>query len=172
LNSSSVRAGRTNRVGGGRDRVSGSGRDRGERNRRRRSSSLVMAAREVAISSGEKYPESGMFQRLSETSRWADKSSFGIDGNGILFNLSLRRRGADPPKNDSGRTGTTSFIQTSTSRCVSSGNGFCIASVNLCHRPCDELPIPIFISQMRLECSDSSTTIVFWLCSRKKSDIP
>ena len=35
----------------------------------------------------------------------ADKSSFGIPGNGIEKNFRDRRHGADPPKNESGRTG-------------------------------------------------------------------
>jgi hypothetical protein len=147
-------------VGGGRDRLSGSGRDRGERNPRLRISSLVMTVREVASASGEMYPESGMPQRESETSRWADKSSFGIDRNGILSNLSDQRCGADLPKNDSGRTGTLSCVQTC--RSVSSGNGFCIASVNLSQ--C-ELAILMYISQMRLECSDSSAATRLSSCS-------
>jgi len=35
-----------------------------------------------------------------------DKSSFGNVGNGMAFKTRNRRRGADPPKNESGRTGT------------------------------------------------------------------
>jgi len=122
-----------------------------------------MTARAVANASGEKYPESGMSQSSSLMRPWADKSSFGIDGNGILSNRSVRRRGADPPKNESGRT-RAPFVQTY--RCVSSGNGFCIASVNLSQR---ELVVLIQISQMRLECSDSSAATVL---SHSWSDWP
>jgi hypothetical protein len=69
--------------------------------------------------------------------------------NRILLNSIFRRRGADPPKNESGRTRTTSGVRTS--RCVSSGNGFCIAAVNPSQH---ELAISMLISQMQLECSD------------------
>src|SRR5712671_2827217 len=54
------------------------------------------------IASGEMYPESGMSSRVSMTRPLADKSSFGTDGTGMLSNLSSRRCGADPPKNESG----------------------------------------------------------------------
>jgi hypothetical protein len=75
----------------------------------------------------------------------------------MLFNQSLRRRGADPPKNESGRTGISSGVQTR--RYVSSGNGFFIAAVNLSQR---ELVILISISEMRLGCSDSrAATMLF-----------
>jgi len=92
-----------------------------------------MTVRAVAIASGEMYPESGMSQRMSVTRPGADKSSFGIDGNGMLLNLSVRRRGADPPKNESGKIGATSPY-TETCRSVSSGNGFRIAAANLSQR--------------------------------------
>src|SRR5712672_2224837 len=134
LNVSLVRVGRTKRVGGG--RLSGLRRDRGERNSRRRDSSPVIAVRAAAIASGEKYPKLGMCKRESVTRPLADKSSFGISGNGMLLNSSSRRRGADLPKNESGRTGTQFLSQksTETSRLVNSGNGFRIAAANLSQR--------------------------------------
>src|SRR5712671_7432471 len=99
------------------------------------------------MTSGEMYPESGMSRRESSTRPLTDKSSFGIIGNGMLLNLSVCRHGADPPKNESGRIGTTPRY-TQTSRCVNCGNGFCIAAANLSQR---ELVISeMTISQMRL----------------------
>ena len=128
-------------MGGGRGRLAGSGGDRGELNSSIRDSSLVIVVRAVDIASAEMYPESGIFQRVSVTRPLADKRSLVIDGNGMLLNESSRRCGADPPKNESGRTDATlGFAQTS--RCVSSGNGFCIAAANLSQHPM------IFISVM------------------------
>ena len=56
----------------------------------------------------------------------ADKSSFGKPGIGMRSNVSFRRLGIDPPKNESGTTATISSSDQS-SRCVSSGKGSCIA---------------------------------------------
>jgi|SRR5712671_2831657 len=98
------------------------------------------------IASGEMYPESGMSSRVSMTRPLADKSSFGTDGTGMLSNLSSRRCGADPPKNESGRIGIT-WLYAETSRYVSSGNGFCIAAANLSQR---EVVIANSVPQMRL----------------------
>src|SRR5712671_4236013 len=108
-------------------------RDRGKWNERQRYVSLDITVRAVAIVSGEMDPESGMLQSSSMTRPLADKSSFGIDGSGILLKLSFCKRGAEPPKNESRKTGTTS-PSTQTCRCVSSGNGFCIAATNLSQR--------------------------------------
>jgi len=94
---------------------------------------VVITVRAVAIASDEKYPESGISQRVSVVRPLADKSSVGIDGNGMPSNENVRRRGADPPKNESGRTGATSQY-TETSMRVNSGNGFCIAAANLSQR--------------------------------------
>jgi hypothetical protein len=63
------------------------------------------STRRVAIASGEMYPEWGIFISRSST-RWvADKRSFGNPGDGMEVKARYRRRGADPPKNESGRTG-------------------------------------------------------------------
>ena len=57
----------------------------------------------------------------------ADKRSFGKPGNVMQPNWRCSRHGADPPKNDSGRTGTVSSFESRT-RTVSSENGTCIAA--------------------------------------------
>ena len=54
-----------------------------------------------------------------------DKSSLGNPGNGMECRASVRRRGADPPKNESGWTGIST---PKNRRPVSSGNGCCIAA--------------------------------------------
>jgi len=58
-----------------------------------------------------------------------DKSSFGNAGNAILFKRNVRRDGADPPKNPSGRTNSSSSIDSS-ERYVSAENGHRIMSTN------------------------------------------
>jgi hypothetical protein len=57
----------------------------------------------------------------------ADKISFGIPGNGMEAKERDRRRGADPPKNESGRTDTGDEFGYDRYRSASSGNGTCIA---------------------------------------------
>ena len=57
--------------------------------------------RQLANVSGETYPEKGELERERWT-RWvADRGRFGNTGNEKPVNLRLRRRGADPPKNES-----------------------------------------------------------------------
>jgi len=77
-----------------------------EGSRIQRDSSLVMDVRVVAIVWGEIHPNSGISTRASETRPLVDKSIFGINGNENLVKLSVRRRGADPPRNESGRVDT------------------------------------------------------------------
>ena len=79
------------------------------------------------IGSGEKYPEWGILHRRRVT-RWvADKRRFGNPGNGMPSKSKVRRRGADPPKKESGMTGAVSPVEWSR-RYVNSGNGTCIAA--------------------------------------------
>ena len=66
--------------------------------------SLVNTDRLVANASGEIYPEGGISQRSSSTRLLLDKNSFGNAGNEIPYNRRVRRHGADPSKNESGRT--------------------------------------------------------------------
>lgn len=56
-----------------------------------------------------------------------DNSSFPNVGNGMLLNSSDHKRGADPPKNDLGRTGAVVSFD-SRVRDVSAGNGFFIVT--------------------------------------------
>jgi hypothetical protein len=76
------------------------------------------------------YPEWGVLKRTSWTRSLADESSFGIAGNEMLDNRSIRRRGADPPKNESGRTRSVFLFIVPRLRWVSSGNGSIIAAAN------------------------------------------
>jgi hypothetical protein len=62
----------------------------------------------------------------------ADKSSFDNPENSIPSKLSDRRRGADPPKNESGTTGTVLSLD-SKFKHVSSGNGTRIAANTFSH---------------------------------------
>jgi hypothetical protein len=55
----------------------------------------------------------------------ADKRSFGNPGNRMPSNSRSFRRGADPPKNESGMTVAVSNEKSA--RCLSTGKGFCIA---------------------------------------------
>src|SRR6266403_5250171 len=62
----------------------------------------------------------------------ADERSFGNSGNGMPSNQTVFRRGADPPKNESGMTGSVSALDLS-DRYVISGNGTCIAAQTFSH---------------------------------------
>jgi hypothetical protein len=73
------------------------------------------------------YPDSGISLRPRVTRSEVVERSFGISGNGMPDNQRYPRRGADPTKNESGRTGTFSFNDTSF-RSVSAGNGFIVAN--------------------------------------------
>ena len=91
--------------------------------------SLVNVDRVVMISSGEMIPDFGICQRSQATRSVADKSSFpnAGNGNGMPLKSSDRRRGADPPRNESGMTGALSSFETSV-RSVNSWNRFFIAA--------------------------------------------
>jgi hypothetical protein len=87
----------------------------------------------------------------------ADESSFGIAGNEMPLIRSLFRRGADPPKNESGRTSTVSSLLQLKWRAVSSGNGSFIAAANR-----SELDIVVFQNLMRRTrsgCLSAATTL-------------
>jgi hypothetical protein len=107
MNQKPEREGRTEGVcaswGGG--RFAGSGWDRGDWNERESDLRLVIADRQVAITWGEMYIETGISTMENETRSLADKNSFWIAGNGTLFKERNRRRGVDSEKNESGRTG-------------------------------------------------------------------
>src|SRR6266478_592426 len=130
LNRNLESAGRRVRVNGGGRRLSRTGRDGGDWNPSLNCSSLVNAERQERIASGEMYPELGILQSSRSTRSVADKSSFRNPGNGMRVKESDCRRGADPPKNESGSTGTVSSSENS-SRDVSAGNGFSIAARSL-----------------------------------------
>lgn len=67
---------------------------------------------------------------MSSRTRWlVDESSFGNAGNTISTKCSDRRRGADPPNNESGRTSFGSPNRR-ISKVSRAGNGFCIAATN------------------------------------------
>jgi len=74
------------------------------------------------------YPERGMDQRRRVPRFRIDKSSLLTSGKGIPEKPSERRRGADPPRNDSGRVGTFPPSEYN-SKCVSFGNGFSTAAI-------------------------------------------
>src|SRR5712691_9110515 len=99
-----VRAGRTERVRGGR-RI-WMGQDKGDRNPIETSLRLGNEASEVAITSGAMYPELGMSRKARDSIRVAEKTNLGNDRNGMPDKMNVLRRGADPTKNDSGMTGT------------------------------------------------------------------
>ena len=84
----------------------------------------------MTIALGEMYPEWGIIQNSRKSRSLVDKSSFGNAGNGMRIKLSDRRRGADPPKNESGRFGTDSFDE-ERYRCVSARNDSCIINIVL-----------------------------------------
>jgi len=55
--------------------------------------------------------------------------NLGNDGNGMRLNINDRKRGANPPKNVSGRTGTDSSVDLR-EKCVKTGNGSCSTGTN------------------------------------------
>ena len=58
-----------------------------------------------------------------------DKSSFGNAGNGMRSKWSVRSRGADPPKKESGKIGESKFSELSQSaRSSRTRNGLLIAA--------------------------------------------
>src|SRR6266849_10146066 len=66
--------------------------------------------------------------RRERSARWvAGKSKFGNHGSGMATKAIFRRRGADPPKNESGRSGTYDMPLNDKYSAASSGNGTCIA---------------------------------------------
>ena len=86
----------------------------------------------MTIALGEMYPEWGIIQRSRKTRSLVDKSRFGSAGNGMRIKVSDRRRGADPPKNESGRFGTvTDSFDEERYRCVSARNDSCIINIVL-----------------------------------------
>jgi hypothetical protein len=123
-----VRAGRTERVSGGGCWLVECVINRASWNSRASSLSLVNVDRQATISSGEMYPEYGIRSRRSVTRSVADKSSFCGAGNEMPCKSSDRRRGVNPPRNESGRTGGHLSSAEESSRDVSAGNGFFIAS--------------------------------------------
>jgi len=52
-----------------------------------------------------------MFRREILTRPVADESSIGNPGNGMRFKLRYFKRGADPPKNESGMAGAVSSFE-------------------------------------------------------------
>ena len=133
-NQKRVRAGRRKRVDEGTRWLSTSGRDEDDSNSKSRFSSLVNAERQATIPSGEIYPEWGISQSRRSTRSVADKRRFGNPGNGMRSNQRKRKRGVDPPKNESGATGGVSRSSSDASRrCVNSGNGRLIAVMNFHH---------------------------------------
>src|SRR6266850_7178510 len=99
----------------------------------RRRSRLINAAKQVAIASQWIV---GMFSSVSETRFGAEKSSLGNAGNLTKDKASVRRDGADPPKNASGM-GMYRSTSSSTSsdelreRDFSAGNGFSITAATV-----------------------------------------
>ena len=88
----------------------------------------------VTITSGEMYPESGIFRRVRWTRLVADKRRPGRAGNGMRLSSRYCRRGADPPRNPSGRAGGGGLsVKVSKVSWTSAGNGFCIAAANRCN---------------------------------------
>ena len=148
LNHTSVRTGRIACVSGGRCWLSHSVLDRGNWYSRQSSLSLVNADMQVAIASGEIYLDWGIFQRWRVTRWLVDNSSFPNVRNGMLLNLSDCKHGADPPKNDLGRTGAIVSFN-SRVRDVSAGNGFFIVTNAFNNKFC--MP-QILVLNMRLCC--------------------
>ena len=103
-----VRAGSTARVGRG--RPVGRGGDTGDWKPILRASRLGNAARQVAISSGEMYPDIGTSTRPRLVMWVADKMNLGNVGNGMPYKKKDFKSGADPPKKVSGSTGTDLLI--------------------------------------------------------------
>lgn len=90
------------RVGGGGLVWKRRGRD--GRNPMEMASRLGSSTKQMATLSGEMYPASGISQRRRERRCLADKAKEENVGNEMPTKANDRRRGADPPKNDSGRT--------------------------------------------------------------------
>jgi hypothetical protein len=147
--------GRTTRVSGGGCRVSLTARDRGDRNRRPSLSSLVDVDRLATIASGEIYPELGISQRCRVTRSVVDKSSFPIPGNGMPSNRILRRRGVDPPKNESGSTGAFKSCDVR-HRFARAGNGFIATDVFSIEFGAPQISIP----HTRFCCLSAATRFV------------
>jgi len=85
-------------------------------------------------------------------------SRFGNPGNGMPCNAMYHRRGADPPKNESGRNGAVSERDWSI-RPVSSGNGTCIAAQTFSLSVCEVVKHVRSIWRMRLLCSSKATAL-------------
>ncbi len=156
LNVIVLRSGRIERVIGGGRWLSLSGRDREDENPRERVSRLVNRERHVAIASGEMYPEGGMPESSSRTRQVADKSNFGNPENKVQSNVKDRRRGADPPRNESGMTGSVSSSGKSR-RSVNSGNGTCITARNSSN--CQPEKYERKTSDTRLLCPSAAMTL-------------
>ena len=89
-----------------------------------RSSSPVNEDRQSTIISGEMYPEGGISERMRRERFAADKCNFGNAGNEMPSKESDCRRGADPPRNESGRPDAVEMCGGSeSSTCISSGKG-------------------------------------------------
>jgi hypothetical protein len=116
--------------------------------------------RQVAIASGEMCPERGIPTSQRLTRSVGDDSSFGNPGNGTAIKARNRRRGADPPKNESGRIiGTYTYNKSSLAydrySPASSGNGgpapallskvfqFAKLATSQIEKLCDCMPIDI-----------------------------
>jgi len=149
--SSVVRAGRTVRTQSGRRWLSLLGRECGEWNPRQSDSSLVKEDKQATIASGEMY--SGMCTRRRWTRSLAIKCSSRIAGNGMKLHSSDRRRGADPPKNDSGTISPLLSYRKSV-RDVSSGKGYFIIAMKRSNS--DIGTAPREIRQIRSGCSSAA----------------
>ena len=92
------------------------------------------------------------------TARWVvNENSFGIPENGMRLRARNRRCWADPPRNESGRTGTFGKPPNVRYKIASSGNGTCIAA--------QRFSIPEVVRKKRLMrhmrslCSSSAMTL-------------
>ena len=84
----------------------------------------------ATIDSGEIHPERETDPRERVTRSRVDKSSFLIAGNRMSHKLSDCRVGADPPKNESGKVGTSSRYDNdkASSSSISAGKGSLIVA--------------------------------------------
>jgi hypothetical protein len=106
------------------------------------------------MASGEMYPEFGIWPRARWTMWVADKMNLGNDGNGMPDKWNdCRRRGADPPKNVSGSTGTFSSVDPR-KKFVKTGSGPFIAATNFFNA--GTLMWNIWISAVRSRCSTAA----------------
>jgi hypothetical protein len=96
-----------------------------------RNLSFGSADRDVAIVSGEMYPDSGILIRLRYVRSLVDERSCGNDGNEIRERVRRRRLGADPFKSLSRRTSSSSE---SIERDLNAGNDSSIAVTIRSHR--------------------------------------